>query len=279
MNNLSLNISLSPCPNDTFIFDALLHRKINTHGISYNPVIADVENLNRDALKGIPDISKISFGMYPYIADHYDLLTSGSALGDNCGPILIAAKKYPYSAVTEKLRIGIPGKYTTANLLLSVAFPLAIQKVEMEFSEIEDAILGQRIDAGVIIHENRFTYEKKGLLKILDLGEYWTNKYHSPIPLGGIIIRKELEKKIKEAVNDSIRKSVEYALSNPGSSLSFVREYAKAMDEYVMFQHINLYVNRFSVNLGKDGKKAISLLFEKTAERKITPPVKKVNFV
>lgn len=271
---MKLTLGFSPCPNDTFIFDALIHSKIDTEGLSFEVLFDDVETLNQKALNAELDITKLSFHAFAYVLEQYALLDSGSALGFGVGPLLISKSKmeHPETRIAD-LKIGIPGKLTTANFLLSLAFPMAQNKVEMLFSEIENAVWDERVDLGVIIHENRFTYQEKGLYKILDLGEYWETITGSPIPLGGIVIKRSLPEDIKLTVNRLIKKSVEYAFQNPKSALEFIRSHSQEMSEAVMYQHIDLYVNKYSVLLGSEGKNAIQTLFEKAAGTGVIPPV------
>lgn len=265
MNQLTneLTIGFSPCPNDCFIFDAMIHGKIDTEGLTFISVMEDVETLNQKAFKAELDITKLSFHAFAYLTKGYQLLNSGSALGNNCGPLLVSRSKLHLESSTS---IAIPGKYTTANFLLSLAFPEAKNKTEMLFSEIEDAVLNGKTDAGLIIHENRFTYEQKGLKKIIDLGEYWEQLSKAPIPLGGIVIKRAFDNDLKKKVDRILRKSVEYAFANPASSLNFVKEHAQEMDEEVMMKHIHLYVNKYSIDLGTEGKRAVKLLFDKAIE-------------
>ena len=179
---MNLSLGFSPCPNDTFIFDAMVNNKIDTEGLSFEVTIADIEELNRRAFRRSLDITKLSYYAYAYLIKDYVLLHAGSALGNNCGPLLISKPEYLKSTV-ENLTIAIPGMYTTANFLLSLAYPDVTKKVEMRFLDIENAILQNKVDAGVIIHENRFTYQLRGLVTILDLGEYWETQTGLPIPL------------------------------------------------------------------------------------------------
>lgn len=264
-NKMKLTLGYSPCPNDCFIFDALLHKKIDTEGLDFDVQHEDVETLNRKAVKGELDITKLSFHAYAYVVDHYILLRAGSALGFNCGPLLIENGKWNTGNV-EHMKVAIPGKMTTANFLLSLAFPQLKNKIEYVFSDIEDAVLRGEVDAGLIIHENRFTYEQKGLKKVMDLGEYWDSLIHAPIPLGGIVIKRNLDSGLQQKVNRLIRKSVEFAFANPGSSMPYVREHAQAMSEEVMKKHIALYVNDFSVDLGEIGENAVHLMYNKAKE-------------
>lgn len=265
---MQLSLGFSTCPNDTFIFDAMIHRKVDTEGLEFDVVLADVEELNRNAFAGNIDITKLSYHAYAYIANNYKLLTSGSALGYKNGPLLISKRKIYRDEVAD-LKVAIPGKYTTANLLFSIVFPKINEKKEYLFSDIEEAILDGEVDAGVIIHENRFTFEKKGLKKIIDLGEDWEEKTNNPIPLGGIVIQRKFDIETQQKVNRVLKRSVEFALANPGSSYDFVKNYAQELNEKVIQKHINLYVNNFTVDLGETGKKAVKTLYDKAVEERI----------
>jgi 1,4-dihydroxy-6-naphthoate synthase len=270
---MNLTLGFSTCPNDTFIFDAMVNGIIDTEGLRFNLHLADVEELNRLAFSSTIDITKVSYHAFAYLSEAYQLLTSGSALGFGNGPLLISKHKI-YPDELKDLKIAIPGKYTTANLLLSLAYPHLNQKREYLFSDIEEVILTGEADAGLIIHENRFTYRAKGLKKIVDLGEWWDQQTGLPIPLGGIIIKRNLPHEIRLKVNRVLKRSVEYALANPNDSLPFVRQHAQSMDEEVMRNHIQLYVNDFSVDLGTKGKEAITALYEKSIEKQIFPALK-----
>lgn len=260
-----LSLGYSPCPNDCFIFDALVHHKIDTEGLEFDVELGDVETLNQKALQGELDITKLSFHAYGYVLDKYILLRAGSALGFNCGPLLVEYGKWRREKVSE-MKVAIPGKMTTANFLLSLAFPDLKNKVEYIFSEIENAVLSGAVDAGLLIHENRFTYEHKGLKKIIDLGEYWDSLIQAPIPLGGIVMKRSCNEDLLQKVNWLIRKSVEFAFTHPESCMAYVKAHAQEMEEEVMKKHIALYVNKFSVDLGVDGEKAVNLLFKKAKE-------------
>lgn len=276
---MKLSLGFSPCPNDTFIFDAMIHHKIDTENLEFDVFFDDVETLNLKAFNQQLDITKLSYHAYAYVTDQYVLLNSGSALGFGVGPLLICKDErftdfaYLLSHIQD-LNIGIPGKYTTANFLLSLAYPEAEKKTEMVFSEIENALLNNQIDIGLIIHENRFTYQQKGLHKILDLGQFWEELTSSPIPLGGIMIKRELPDDIKQKVNRVIRRSVEFALANPKSGIDFIRSHSQEMSEEVMYKHIELYVNKYSVDLGEDGRGAVSVLFEGAVKLGIVPEPK-----
>jgi 1,4-dihydroxy-6-naphthoate synthase len=271
---MRLTLGASPCPNDCFVFDALVNRRIDLEGLEFDIHMADVEALNKAAFAGDAEVTKISYHAYAYCADRYALLDAGSALGRNCGPLLISKRAIsPAEVAAGGVRIAIPGKYTTANFLLGLAFPNARLTKELVFSEIEGTLLKGDFDAGVIIHENRFTYEAKGLRKIIDLGEFWEQETGAPIPLGGIAIKRSLPDEIKNRVNRLLRQSVEYAFAHRDASLPFVREHAQEMSEAVMYQHIDLYVNDYSVDLGPEGRRAVQTLFARAAASGVIPPV------
>ncbi|HNY08190.1 MAG TPA: 1,4-dihydroxy-6-naphthoate synthase [Bacteroidales bacterium] len=261
----TLTLNFSPCPNDTFMFDAMVHQKIDTEGLSFDYHFADIEELNQRAFRNEPDITKISFHAFLYLTKNYILLNSGSALGRNCGPLVIAKRNISLSDLMN-CRVAIPGKFTTANLLLTLANPQINDKPEIIFSDIEQAILDEKVDAGLIIHESRFTYQTKGLKKVIDLGEWWEKTTSCPIPLGGIIAKRSLPKETLLKINRVMQKSVEYAFAHPESSRDFVKSHAQEMDEKVMQQHIQLYVNDFSVALGGEGKNAITILVQKAKD-------------
>jgi 5,8-dihydroxy-2-naphthoate synthase len=269
---MKLSLGFSPCPNDCFMFDAIVNRRIDLEGLSFDVRMDDVEALNKAAFAGGVDVTKLSYHAYAYCADRYVLLDAGSALGRNCGPLLISKRPIaPEDVAAGHLRIAIPGEYTTANFLLGLAFPAARDRTELVFSEIEPALLAGRFDAGLIIHENRFTYEAKGLRKIIDLGEFWEGETGAPIPLGGIVVRRSLADEVKQTLNRLVRRSVEYAFAHREASLPFVREHAQEMSEDVMYRHIDLYVNEYSVDLGPEGRRAVQLLFERARESGIIP--------
>ncbi|MFK7797503.1 MAG: 1,4-dihydroxy-6-naphthoate synthase [Aureispira sp.] len=273
-----LTLGFSPCPNDTFIFDALIHEKIDTEGLYFEVQLGDVEQLNQKAFRQELDITKLSYHAYAHLLPHYALLNSGSALGNNCGPLLIA-KTNLNTANLSNISIAIPGQYTTANFLLSLAFPEAQQKKELLFSDIEQAVLEEQVDAGLIIHENRFTYQDKGLVKLLDLGEWWENNTRLPIPLGGIVVKREHPIALQQRIDRVLRRSIEYAFANPDSSLPYVRLHAQEMDTAVMKQHIALYVNDYSVDLGAKGRAAVQYLFDTAIAGGIIAPTNASIFV
>ena len=267
---MRLSLGFSPCPNDTFIFDAMIHHKIDTEGLEFDLVMEDVEALNQKAFAGALDITKLSYHAFAYVIDQYILLDAGSALGNNCGPLLIAKQPLVESKFPE-YKIAIPGKLTTANFLLGLAYPNLKNKKEFLFSEIEDAVLSGQVDAGLIIHENRFTYQEKGLIKIRDLGSYWEETTGFPIPLGGIMVKRDLDIEIQQRVNRVLSRSIQFAFQNPDSTLNFVKEHAQEMSTEVMFQHIKLYVNDYTKSLGTVGKSAVNHLFSKAVDLELIP--------
>jgi 1,4-dihydroxy-6-naphthoate synthase len=282
---MKLTLGFSPCPNDTFIFDALIHHKIDTEGLEFEVSYDDVETLNQKALRGELDITKLSFHAFAYVANQYALLDAGSALGFGVGPLLISKNHFEGEAdpklqtANSELRIGIPGKYTTANFLLGIAYPHLQNKQELVFSEIESALLNDQIDLGLIIHENRFTYQDRGLTKIVDLGDYWEKLTGCAIPLGGIVINRNLDREVQLKVNRLIRQSVEFAFAHPKSGIDFIRQHAQAMEESVMYKHIELYVNKYSINLGEEGRKAVDTLFKLAQERNIIPVIQENLYI
>ena len=269
---MDLSLGFSPCPNDCFMFDAIVNHRIDLEGLTFTPHLADVEALNRETFAGTADVTKLSYHAYAYCRPNYALLTAGSALGRNCGPLLISARSIsPEQVRSGTLRIAIPGVYTTANFLLGLAFPEATDRTPLVFSDIEGALLDGRFDAGVIIHENRFTYQDKGLHRIADLGEFWEGETGTPIPLGAIAVRRSLPDDVKQAVNRVVRRSVEYAFAHRDASLPYVRAHAQEMSEAVMYKHIDLYVNAFSVDLGVEGTRAVTTMFDKAAALNLVP--------
>jgi len=277
---MRLTLGASPCPNDCFVIDAIVHRRIDLEGLEFDVRLDDVEALNRAAFAGQLDVTKLSYHAFAFCADRFVALNAGSALGRHCGPLLISKRQIdPEEVAGGGLAIAIPGKYTTANFLLGFAFPAAANRTEMVFSDIEGAVLSGAVDAGVIIHENRFTYPEKGLKKIIDLGEPWEQQTGFPIPLGGIVASRALPAEVIARVDRILRKSVEFAFANPEASLPFVREHAQEMSEEVMYQHIRLYVNVYSIDLGVDGRRAVTLLLERVAEQAPIPRTTEPLFV
>jgi 1,4-dihydroxy-6-naphthoate synthase len=275
---MNLTLGFSPCPNDTFIFDAMVHGKIDTEGLRFSYFTADVEELNRRAFRAEPHITKISYHAYAYIRENYLLLNSGSALGHGNGPLLVSSREIPFSEAGS-LKTAIPGKYTTATLLLGIALPGPGEKIEYLFSDIEDAVVKGEVDAGLLIHENRFTYSMKGLHRIADLGEYWEKKTGEAIPLGGIAVRRDIPPEVARRVDRVLARSVAFALDNPESSRQFVGKYAQTMDSDVMSKHIGLYVNEFTLNLGEEGRRAVIRLMSEGSGCGMLPEITGQIFV
>ena len=259
-NNSKLTIGFSPCPNDTFIFDALVNKKIDTGGLEFEVILEDVQTLNNWAKEGRLDITKLSYGVLPLVLHNYIVLNSGSALGRGVGPLLITKEADGINKVDNQL-IAIPGENTTAHLLFSLAYPNAKNKVFLRYDEIENFVLSGK-GLGVIIHENRFTYEAKGLKKIIDLGDYWEKENGCPIPLGGIVVKRNMEPSIQTKMDELIKNSIKYAFSKYPELNDYIRLHAREMSEEVMRKHIDLYVNDYSTDLQKEGKKAIQKLLD-----------------
>ena len=264
---MKLSLGFSPCPNDTFIFDALVNKKIDTAGFEFEVILEDVETLNQWALESRLDVTKLSFPAFFQSGDEYVLLNSGSALGKGVGPLLISRSGITDETKIEQGSIALPGINTTANLLFSFAYPTALNKKFMIFSSIEDAVLSGKTDLGVIIHENRFTYQQKGLYKVKDLGEYWEQKMNAPIPLGAIAIKRR-SGVVAEKINSLIRQSLEYAYSNYPFITDYVKQHSQEMSEDIMRQHIDLYVNNYSLDLGVEGRQAIKTLHDVYKKKK-----------
>jgi len=265
---MEITLGISSCPNDTYTFDALVHKKIDTKGIDFKVVMADVQELNRRAFIGDLQMTKLSYFAYAQVYKNYQILDAGSALGFANGPLFIC-KKGNESAINPKSRIVIPGKETTANLLFSMAYPDYTDKTECLFSEIESKIMSGEYDAGVIIHENRFTYAERGFSKLRDLGDFWEKKTHSPIPLGAITIRRDVPEDLKLTINQLLRESIEYANTHPQESNAYIHENAQAIEDDVLKKHIALFVNDFSLSLGKQGMAAIEILYDNALKQGI----------
>ena len=258
---MKCTLGFSPCPNDTFIFDALVNQKIDTQGFEFEAVLEDIQTLNEWSSEGKLDITKLSFPAFFKNQQQYNMLQSGGALGKGVGPLLVAKKMVNVPDIRHCI-IAIPGENTTANFLLNFAFPEATNKTSILFSEIEDAVGQGKFDLGVIIHENRFTYQQKGLIRICDLGEIWEQRQRAPIPLACIAIKKTFSSELAEKIDSLIRQSVEFAFSNNREITEYTRLHAQAMDEEVMKKHIGLYVNEYSLDLGTEGNKAIEELYK-----------------
>lgn len=257
---MTLTLGFSPCPNDTFIFDAMIHGKIDTGDLRFDYVLGDVETLNQWADAGRLDVTKLSYNSFLQNVQRYALLRSGSALGKGVGPLLIKKQNSKIGNLGEA-RIAIPGKATTANLLLTLAHPEAQNKTEVLFSEIEEAVLRGDYDAGLVIHESRFTYAQRGLEQIMDMGDWWEETAGAAIPLGGIVARRDIDHAVMQQIDTAIRESVRYAWKYYPELPPFVTQHAQEMDEAVMRKHIELYVNEYTEDLGPVGEQAIQMLF------------------
>ncbi len=262
----TIRMGFSPCPNDTFILDALVNNKIPIpDNLHFEWIIEDVEKLNKRAMNQDVDVTKLSFGVVPSIINSYQLLNAGSALGKACGPLLIYNKK---PLELESATVGIPGWNTTAHFLLNRFYPNLVTKKEMLFSDIEDALVQGDIDLGLIIHENRFTYEQKGLKLLADLGEKWEKSTNQHIPLGGFAIQRTFPQDLKLQINELIRKSLQFARNHPESSKEWIKSHAQETKDQIIKQHISLYVNEFSMDLGSAGQSAVQHLLHSQLESK-----------
>jgi len=268
MSKQKFTLAFSPCPNDTFIFNALANGYIDTQGLEFDIIMADVEELNRLAIAGHTDITKLSYNAYGFVNPNYILLESGSALGRGCGPLLVS-KTGELPPIKENPLVAIPGRHTTALLLLAFAFPQLTNVLEMNFARIEEAVANGQADAGLIIHESRFTYQRNGLKKIADLGELWEQKTSNPIPLGGIAAKRSINTHTLQTINSLISQSLKWAWQNPQEGQEYIACHAAEMDAQVMKQHIALYVNEFSLNLGPQGKQAVRHLLNHGQQNKL----------
>ena len=259
---MQLTLGFSPCPNDTFIFDALVNKKIDAEGFDFEVVLEDVQTLNTWALEGRLDVSKISYGVLPLIMDDYVMLNSGGALGQGVGPLLIAKNEVKNLSIVDHFSIAVPGVNTTANMLFSFAFPNAKNKKFFVFDKIMDAVLNEEVDAGVIIHESRFTYKDRGLINLMDLGDYWEQQTNAPIPLGGIIIKRSFDAAVQQKLQRLIKLSIEYSLRIYPEISSYVSSHSQELSEDVMRKHIDLYVNDFSIDLKDKGRDAVQKFLE-----------------
>jgi len=266
-----LTLGFSPCPNDTFMFHPLVHGLVDTGGMTFRERLEDVETLNRLALAGELDVSKVSYHAMGHIRDQYALLHSGSALGRGCGPLLVARDNLDPGDLHSR-RIAVPGQYTTALLLLRLLDPRLENFIVMPFNEIMDAVLSGKADAGLIIHETRFTYQGHGMHKLVDLGEWWEGETGLPIPLGGIVARRSLGAETIAVIERALRAGVAYARSHPSEAAGYIREHAQEMSDEVCAAHIGLYVNDFSTELGAEGERAIAELLRRAEKSGIIPP-------
>jgi len=257
---MKFTLGFSPCPNDTFIFDALVNKKIDTGDFEFETVLEDVQTLNQWAIQDKLDITKLSYGVLPLVLDNYTVLKSGSALGRGVGPLLITNNSNQFLKV-EDCNIAIPGEQTTAHLLFSLAYPKAKNKTFLRYNAIEKFVAEGK-GFGVIIHENRFTYKDKGLIKIIDLGDFWEKETGNAIPLGGIVISRKIDSNLQRQIDILIKQSIEYAFNNYPELTDYIKNNAQEMSEDVMRQHIDLYVNDYSIDLGEEGKNAIKTLLQ-----------------
>jgi len=278
---MRLKLAYSLCPNDTFAFHAMVHGLVDTEGLEFETVLADVEQLNMGAASGKYEICKLSYHAFFQLAESFVMLRSGSALGYHNGPLLVTPEKSYLSGLRgEELEkalaaaaVLVPGKMTTGALLLKVAFPMIQNTTPVIFSDIEKLLLDGSFDAGVLIHEARFTYRDKGLALITDLGEHWQKISGLPVPLGGIAVTRRLDPGTARKVNRVLRRSIEFAINNPSASQVYVTCHAQEMDPLVQKQHIELFVNDFSIDIGVEGERAAVALF-----RKLTQVSPEINF-
>ncbi len=275
---MKISLGFSTCPNDTFIFDALVNGKIDSEGLEFEPYLTDVEDLNLLAFKGELDVTKISYHAWLHVWKMYRILDSGSALGKGSGPVLVA-KNQCLDPRYLSLTVAIPGEYTTANMLLRMAYPNIKEKKIFVFSDIEQAVLDGQADAGLLIHENRFTYEKKGLVLLRDLGQFWEETAKAPIPLGGIMVHRRLPKEVIEKINRLVRKSLEYAFQYPEGTVGYMKKFAQSMEQDVLEAHLKTFVNEYSLELGVEGKRAIQILIDKSTEAGLINDVPEDYFV
>lgn len=279
MVNNTLSLGFSPCPNDTFIFYGLVHGKVGSEDLLFSePLLEDVEQLNRWAVAGSLDVTKLSYHALAHVLDDYCLLRTGGALGRGCGPLLVT-RDVGTRGLTERKRIAIPGKLTTAALLLQMFLPYSCELIEMRFDTIMAAVKSGEVDGGVIIHESRFTYEQEGLFCLQDLGVWWEETTGMPIPLGGIAAKRSLGYEKLKAIEKAIADSVEFAFKNPGDCLSYIQKHSQELETEVVESHIGLYVNDFSKDLGDEGKAAVELFIEKGRSSGALPECDKDIFI
>ncbi|MBL7032157.1 MAG: 1,4-dihydroxy-6-naphthoate synthase [Nitrospira sp.] len=277
----TLSLGYSPCPNDTFIFYAMIHGKIDTDGLKFKESLLDVETLNQRALNAEFDLTKISYHAFGHMREKYALLRSGSALGSGCGPIVVSKELYPIEELRDK-KIAIPGKLTTASLLLQLCDPSFINSsnlIIMPFNEIMDAVVNGDVDAGVIIHESRFTYVSYGLSRVIDLGQWWEKETGLPIPLGGILAKRKLGKELILMIDDLLRQSIEYSYNNRFESMGYIKQHSQELSDGVIKDHINLYVNNFTIDIGDEGEKAVVELFSRAEDAGIIPKSEQPLFI
>lgn len=254
-----IKLNFSTCPNDTFMFDALVNGKIDTKGVQFEIHMADIEELNTIAINSEPDVSKLSYATYPLIKDRYKIMSAGSALGYGSGPLLVSKHKIYKDEISSAV-VAVPGEHTTANRLLDIAFSDIKVKKYYLFSDVSEAILSGEVDAGVLIHEERFTYMNKGLQLVADLGDEWERRFHLPIALGAIVIRRDMDIELQQQLNSLLVESIEYAFANPESSREFVKKHARELSDETIDSHIAMFVNKYSLNIGDEGMNAVNKL-------------------
>ncbi len=267
----SLTLGYSPCPNDTFIFYGLIHGKTPCAGINFRERLEDVETLNQLALQNCLDLTKISYHAFGHLRENYALLRSGGALGRGCGPMVVALRKTTMAQL-RGCKIAIPGKLTTANLLLQLYGEGYEDVLILPFDKIMTAVTNGDVDAGVIIHESRFTYQQHGLHQIIDLGQWWEEDSGCPIPLGGILAKRSLGSNLINKIDSTLRQSIEYAFAKPQEPQNYIKKHAQELQDEVVQSHINLYVNNFSLDLGDEGINAVNTLLNRAEKRGIIPP-------
>ncbi len=278
----TISLGYSPCPNDTFIFYALIHGKIDTQKLRFQETLLDVETLNQKALNTELDITKISYHAFGYLREKYRLLRAGGALGRGCGPLVVSKNEYTMQELRGK-KIAIPGRLTTAYLLLQIFDPAFGHQpssiVVMPFHQIIEAVANEEVAAGLIIHESRFTYPSYGLKEIIDLGQWWEKETGLPIPLGGIIAKHSLGESLLEHINKMLRESVEYAFANRSKPMNYIKKHSQEMSGDVINQHINLYVNDYSIDIGQEGEKAVAGIISRAEDAGIIPKTGQPVFI
>ncbi len=273
-----LKLAYSTCPNDTFIFYALAHNAIDCGELKFEIELADVETLNQYARAGVYDISKLSFAAIGHLIEEYALLGSGAAMGRGCGPLLVAKPGFDIEKLSFK-KIAVPGMWTTAHMLLGLYLSEKPRAVPMPFEKIMPAIQKDEYDCGVIIHEGRFTYGEYGLVRIIDLGEWWEEKISLPVPLGGIAVRRDITSAVAKKIEELIQSSVKYSFNHREKANNYIKKHAQEMSSEVIRRHIDLYVNDFTLNLGKEGEEAVNTLFRMARDSKILPESKSPIFI
>ena len=277
---MSLSLGFSPCPNDCFMFDAIVNQRIDLEGLDFSVRLADVEALNQAAFAGDADVTKLSYHAYAYCTGDYVLLDAGSALGRKCGPLLISKRAIaPEEVASGDLRIAIPGKFTTANFLLDLAFPSAQDKTPLLFSEIESALLEERFDAGLIIHEGQLTFQNQGLSLVVDLGVWWQEKTGLPLPLGGNVVRRDLGADTIRQISRLLKESIRYSLDHRDAALAYALQYARDMDKGLADRFVGMYVNDWTLDYGPRGREAVRRLLEEAHKAKVIPAPVSVEFV